>query len=348
MTMVTMNTKMMMTVKKKKPPKRLSPIHNPIIPVLVMACNRADYLQTTLKNLLQNRPSRRFPIFVSQGCDDEPIETLLRDKYATKVVALKHKKKRGVLSYFAIAQHYGWALAQIFTAMDFEAVIIVEDDMQISVDFFEYFAALYPILRDDPSLYCVSSWNDNGMARSVRDPATIHRTDVFPGLGWMMTKRLWNEIESKWPDRYWDEFMREPRIRDGRQCLRPEISRNRNIGEKGTSERQFWDKISNIKFNEVFVNFTTMDLSYLLKEQYDKNLLGQVEAATVVTYSEVENYENSDLRVIYKNFEQFRQMAKHFDIMDDEKEKMPRTSYKGIVTFHEGTNRIFLTPRDIK
>ena len=31
----------------------LSPIHNPVIPVLVMACNREDYLKTTLNNLFK-------------------------------------------------------------------------------------------------------------------------------------------------------------------------------------------------------------------------------------------------------------------------------------------------------
>ena len=43
-------------------------------------------------------------------------------------------------------------------------VIIVEDDLEISPDFFEYFTATLPLLRSDPSLWCVSAWNDNGKA----------------------------------------------------------------------------------------------------------------------------------------------------------------------------------------
>lgn len=27
----------------------------------------------------------------------------------------------------------------------------------------------------------------------------LYRSDFFPGLGWMLTKDLWNELEVKWP-----------------------------------------------------------------------------------------------------------------------------------------------------
>lgn len=34
--------------------------------------------------------------------------------------------------------------------------------MQLAPDFFSYFEALAPVLDNDPTLYCVSSWNDHG------------------------------------------------------------------------------------------------------------------------------------------------------------------------------------------
>ena len=39
---------------------------------------------------------------------------------------------------------------------------ITEDDLNIADDFFEYFEAMHRILITDPTLYCVSAWNDNG------------------------------------------------------------------------------------------------------------------------------------------------------------------------------------------
>ena len=80
-------------------------------------------------------------------------------------------------------------------------------------------------LRSDPTVMCVSAWNDNG---SLVDPnsRTIHRTDVFPGLGWMVTMDfLKSVLVPKWPDRFWDEWLRTPAMREYGVCLRPEVSR---------------------------------------------------------------------------------------------------------------------------
>ena len=60
----------------------------------------------------------------------------------------------------------------------------------MSPDFYEYFLATLPLLRQDPSLLCVSAWNDNGKAGLIDEEAVdkLYRTDFFPGLGWMMTR----------------------------------------------------------------------------------------------------------------------------------------------------------------
>ena len=52
----------------------------------------------------------------------------------------------------------------------FESVIITEDDLNIAVDFFDYFEAMHELLVQDPTLYCVSAWNDNGKANLI-DPS---------------------------------------------------------------------------------------------------------------------------------------------------------------------------------
>lgn len=68
-------------------------------------------------------------------------------------------------------------------------------------DFYEYFSATYALLLADPSLWCVSAWNDNGKRNLVdmNHSELLYRSDFFPGLGWMITKDLWDELEPKWP-----------------------------------------------------------------------------------------------------------------------------------------------------
>ena len=63
-----------------------------------------------------------------------------------------------------IARHYKWALGNFFGAVNRDApcVIVVEDDLRFSPDFYEYFQAVAPILDTDKTAWAVSAWNDNG------------------------------------------------------------------------------------------------------------------------------------------------------------------------------------------
>ena len=51
----------------------------------------------------------------------------------------------------------------MFTVKKYDRVIIIEDDMEVSVDFFDYFLSLAPLLTLDPTIWCISAWNDHGL-----------------------------------------------------------------------------------------------------------------------------------------------------------------------------------------
>lgn len=70
----------------------------------------------------------------------------------------------------------------------------------------------------------------------------MFRSDFFPGLGWMITKKMWAELGPKWPNGYWDDWLREPQQRKGRATLHPEVSRTYTYGEQGVSQSQFFSK----------------------------------------------------------------------------------------------------------
>ncbi|XP_003374416.1 alpha-1,3-mannosyl-glyco protein 2-beta-N-acetylglucosaminyltransferase [Trichinella spiralis] len=126
----------------------------------------------------------------------------------------------------------------IFTIFNKLKLYILTDDLSIAEDFFEYFAATLKILQADPSLFCISAWNDNGKSFLIQnDPELLHRSDFFPGLGWMMTRLLWEELKDKWPKGFWDDWLREADQRKGRACIRPEISRTAmtEYGKNGVS-----------------------------------------------------------------------------------------------------------------
>lgn len=132
----------------------------PIIPVLVFACNRVS-ISKCLDNLVKYRPNaEQFPIIVSQDCGDDATRNVILS-YKDQVslieqpdqsdifVPPKEKKFKG---YYKIARHYGWALNNTF-GKGYEYVIIVEDDLNVAPDFYEYFSGTHHLLKQDPSLW---------------------------------------------------------------------------------------------------------------------------------------------------------------------------------------------------
>uniref|UniRef100_A0A8C7XSZ3 Alpha-1,3-mannosyl-glycoprotein 2-beta-N-acetylglucosaminyltransferase n=1 Tax=Oryzias sinensis TaxID=183150 RepID=A0A8C7XSZ3_9TELE len=331
----------------------------PVIPILVIACDRVT-VKRSLDRLIQYRPSPELhPIIVSQDCGHAETARVI-GSYGAQVTHIRqpdladirvrpeHRKFQG---YYKIARHYRWALNQVFHTFSQPTVVIVEDDLEVAPDFFEYFRALYPILNADPTLWCVSAWNDNGRDALVDPsrPELLYRTDFFPGLGWMLLKEMWDELEPKWPSAFWDDWMRQPEQRRNRSCIRPEISRTITFGRKGVSLGQFFDQyLRYIKLNTEFVPFIKQDLSYLLKEKYDETFITEVYSATLVKMEQLQQTGTlsgpGPYRVQYSSRESFKVFARTLGVMDDLKSGVPRTGYRGVVSFLHRGRRVFLAP----
>ncbi|CDW56522.1 alpha 1 3 mannosyl glycoprotein [Trichuris trichiura] len=351
--------------------------HIPPIAVLVFACNRPTATRVHLNRLLELRPSKDlFPVVVSQDCNHEATASVIRS-YGSQITFLQQpnqtepnltKKMKKFSGYYKIARHYRWALDQVLDVMGFKVAIVTEDDLMLANDFFEYFSATYKLLLLDATLYCVSAWNDNGKLGLIEDnPELLYRTDFFPGkatfiifckafiyikailgLGWMLTKELWHELSPKWPTGFWDDWIRSPEQRLNRACIRPEISRTAmsSYGKVGVSRGLFYEMhLKSIVLNSRFVPFTTLDLSYLLKDKYDKQFLAKVKAARQVTWAEYSSNSSrfdSPVRVLYDGENELARIAKQIGFMEDLKAGVPRTAYKGVVTiFFRGTRTYF-------
>eukprot|EP01047_Picozoa_sp_COSAG01_P080221 COSAG01_NODE_15509_length_1329_cov_1.039837_2_plen_174_part_00 len=142
-------------------------------------------------------------------------------------------------------------------------------------------------LLDDPAenLLAVSAFNDDGLRAlvndDVTDAGTMIRSDFFPGLGWMLSSAMWAELYPKWPEIYWDDWLRGPSNRKGRHILRPEISRTLHFGRRGTSNNQFGSMLDKIVLHTEppKVDWASFDVQAVRFKVFDGRYKAAVKAA---------------------------------------------------------------------
>lgn len=334
--------------------------------LLIVCANRPDYLQRTLELVLKYHPTGQVPIIFSQDGNDARVNKLIDGSIMHLQMVSPdvefthiHHPDGGHYEngYFRLASHYKWALDQVFQRKDIARVIILEEDLLIAPDFFDLFAATKTLVDTDIQLFGVSAWNDNGMAQSVKDTQQLYRSDFFPGLGWMMPRRIWEELGPRWPRAYWDDWLREPKQRQGRHIIRPEVCRTFHIGQHGVSNAQYSTYLNSIRLNENAVPFTTMDLSYLSGEKWRESYLSQVRKAQLISFEDarsgrgllnVKRAGGGEVRVVYEGFEgssnSYSKLAAWSGAMDNVKAGVPRTAYEGIVTVWKNDIKVHLVP----
>ncbi|KAL7606201.1 hypothetical protein Lser_V15G17052 [Lactuca serriola] len=327
----------------------------PVAAVVIMACNRADYLERTINSIFKyhDTVASKFPVFVSQDGSNSDVRT--KAMSYNQLTYMQHldyepvdtERPGELIAYYKIARHYKWALDQLFYKHNFNRVIILEDDMEISPDFFDYFEAGADLLDKDKSIMAISSWNDNGQNQFVHDPYALYRSDFFPGLGWMLSKPTWDELSPKWPKAYWDDWLRLQENHKGRQFIRPEICRTYNFGEHGSSLGQFFNQyLKPIRLNDVTVDWKKMNLTYLMEDKYVNHFANMVKDAKPLYEPNLvlkTNNVDGDVRIQYRDQTDFEDIARQFGIFEEWKDGIPRTAYKGVVVFRYKTiRRIFL------
>jgi hypothetical protein len=219
---------------------------------VLLAHDRYDYIKRTLEGVLKTDNVEKYTIFVSVDREHlvENVEDTLKSisnprkvpiKYLTSELPFADAKYGGEPS---ITRHMASVFHQVFKLKQFEYVIILEDDLEVSTDFFNYFAsvgeALHPFHQTARNLYCVSAWNDNGFNHLNLDASRVFRTDWYPGLGVMFHRSMWvNKMEYEWPvwdtvEWGYDNWLRyRSTIAKSNDCLAPEVSRTHHYGRNG-------------------------------------------------------------------------------------------------------------------
>ena len=254
------------------------------VPIAIIASNRPHYLYRMLRTLLSANGANpdMITVFID-GFYDEPLAV-------AELFGLRGVQHAPVgVRNARISQHYKSSLSstfQLFPAAKY--AILLEEDLDVSPDFLSYFSQLVTVLETDPSLYCVSAWNDQGYEHTASDPSLVYRVETMPGLGWMLRRGLYTgELEARWPspDKTWDwdMWMRLPEIRRGRECLIPDVSRTYHFGSSGLNMNTYFHDIYFKKrsFNTVR-DVELFNVDGLYSDSYEKQLELELAEANVL------------------------------------------------------------------
>uniref|UniRef100_A0A6I8NWN5 Protein O-linked-mannose beta-1,2-N-acetylglucosaminyltransferase 1 n=1 Tax=Ornithorhynchus anatinus TaxID=9258 RepID=A0A6I8NWN5_ORNAN len=257
------------------------------VPVAVIAGNRPNYLYRMLRSLLsvQGVTPQMITVFID-GYYEEPMDVValfgLRGIQHTPI-SIKNAR---------VSQHYKASLTATFNLHpDAKFAVVLEEDLDIAVDFFSFLSQSIHLLEEDDSLYCISAWNDQGYEHTAEDPALLYRVETMPGLGWVLRRSLYKEeLEPKWPTPEklwdWDMWMRMPEQRRGRECIIPDVSRSYHFGIVGLNMNGYFHEayFKKHKFNTV-PRVQLKNVESLKQEAYEVEVHRLLSEAEVLDHS---------------------------------------------------------------
>ncbi|BES90438.1 GNT-I family [Nesidiocoris tenuis] len=305
------------------------------VPVVVIASNRPHYLYRTLRSLLSAHGAQKemMTVFID-GYFEEPLEvTKLLGLRGIQHTPIGYKNSR-------ISQHYKSSFSAIFNMFPkANYAIVVEEDLDVSEDFFSYFSQTVKLFEIDPTVYCISAWNDLGYEETSNNISTLLRVETMPGLGWMLSRSLYkNELEAKWPTPEkmwdWDMWMRMPEVRKDRECVIPEVSRTYHFGSSGMNMNSYFqDRYFKSHAFNTQPHVKLQNIISVVQDNYEKLVKSAIQQGSILDPSDLpcndnftsfftKAYPNEAVLVLYikmldyKDFDTWLHVAKCFKIWD--------------------------------
>ncbi|XP_066969363.1 protein O-linked-mannose beta-1,2-N-acetylglucosaminyltransferase 1-like [Macrobrachium rosenbergii] len=256
------------------------------IPVILTAGSRHQYLRHTLTTLLSTPGIQVVDLFVILG--DAPPPTikllyLLNVNYTILPVSGNYNNK--LFTYYRNVYEY---VVQKFAKAP--AVIFLDEDVEVSPDFFSYMSQTIWLLKEDPSIYCINAFSATGFRELSYHPSRLFRGSVQVEWGYAISLNFIKEALRMWPKEahgikviLYDYFLYTFVSKD-RECVFPEVGRSFHYGAGTntmtnliTMERAFLNKTLLQDFG---VKLSNVDR--LLQAHWKEDLQHNISQATIL------------------------------------------------------------------
>ncbi|KAF2073299.1 hypothetical protein CYY_005398 [Polysphondylium violaceum] len=272
--------------------------------IAIITSNKPEYLERLLYNLLlvSNANVQRIHVFhdgyseISDILKKYGVNPELHVSQYRHVANLKTQEEK----LYYMNSHYKEIFNYVFNNQSMDKVIFLEDDLILSPDALKYFDILSNLMDVDPSIFCISAWNDNAfkfqddLMKTFQDSRfTFYRQDHFGGLGFLLSHQIYTErIEPIWDKistEPWDTIIQSA-MSPGDQCIYPEMPRSQhapNIKRNYTSVLDHQNEVDHWGFYKMYSDYeniasNVLDLSNLLYHKYDARLRSKIQNATEI------------------------------------------------------------------
>ena len=210
--------------------------------ILLIAYRRPDVLNESITSLKRARLTRISDLIVVFQEGNQDVDSLLRDIDWLPKRILRTKYKNDTSPAAAINGNIYLGIKEAFENQNCEFVAVIEDDICVSVDFFDFISAVYDQNISDKKFRGINGFS--GISREMTNFENYGRYRYGVGWGWVLTRKSWNELRKFWTgteDVHWDGLV-EAYFRSG-YVVAPGMSRIRNIGfgESATHTRAAHD-----------------------------------------------------------------------------------------------------------
>ncbi|XP_068214759.1 protein O-linked-mannose beta-1,2-N-acetylglucosaminyltransferase 1-like [Palaemon carinicauda] len=199
------------------------------VPVIVTAGKRHQYLYHSLRTILSAAGVRPNNILVVLGDAPKPTTDLL-GLLGIKHTTL-HTYGEGNAKLFRYYKGVFQLIMQKYSTA--QNVIIIDEDVEVSPDFFSFMSQTVGLLQKDPSLYCINGLGrPRGVSYNIKN---VLRGEAQVSWGYAISIDFVKEACDVWqtapedagsPYDYWLYL----NVAKGRECVFPEVGRTRHYG----------------------------------------------------------------------------------------------------------------------
>ncbi|XP_071519752.1 protein O-linked-mannose beta-1,2-N-acetylglucosaminyltransferase 1-like isoform X2 [Panulirus ornatus] len=251
---------------------------------IILVAHRVPALYRSLRTVMSAQGFDRSRLEVFTPTPHQELAEFLR--LMGLPLTVTHQESRYIATL--ISKQFVFAIRYVLDKyQDADFVIVLEEDISVSPDFF----VSASLLQHDASLHCASAHNDLSYPHTSHDPRAVLRAESYTNYGWMVRREFarvmaWELARQEEEEYDWDVYTYHF-LRDGRECVIPEVSRSHHFGDAGSHISQFTVRLyfSDKNFNQD-PNATVEGIERLEQATYEAHITSLLQRARFINVSQ--------------------------------------------------------------